>query len=95
MIRSKLCNIIKSYNKNFRESKSSVKEIERLRHDIDVKDVAIEELNSKLIGIEREKIKLKRDLEQWNGEQTKVNSFLTIWLHREYVISFGTNKYFT
>lgn len=55
-----------------RESKSSVKEIDRLRHDIDIKDVAIEELNSKLIGIEREKIKLKRDLEQWNGEQIKV-----------------------
>ena len=57
---------------NIRESKSSVKEIDRLRHDIDIKDVAIEELNSKLIGIEREKIKLKRDLEQWNGEQIKV-----------------------
>ena len=41
-----------------------MKEIDRLRHDIDIKDVAIEELNSKLIGIEREKIKLKRDLEQ-------------------------------
>jgi len=50
-----------------------VKEIDRLRHDIDIKDVAIEELNSKLIGIEREKIKLKRDLEQWNGEQIKVH----------------------
>ena len=75
MIGSKLCYIVKSNHKNFRESKSSVKEIERLRHDIDVKDVAIEELNSKLIGIEREKIKLKRDLEQWNGEQSKVNSF--------------------
>jgi len=55
-----------------RESKSSNKEIDRLRHDTDVKDVAIEELNSKLIGIERERIKLKRDLEQWNGEQSKV-----------------------
>ena len=60
-------------NFNLRESKSSVKEIDRLRHDIDIKDVAIEELNSKLIGIEREKIKLKRDLEQWNGEQIKVH----------------------
>ena len=59
----------------YRESKSSYKELDRLRHDIDVKDVAIEELNSKLIGIEREKIKLKRDLEQWNGEQSKVRLF--------------------
>ena len=55
-----------------REGKSSSKEIERLRQDADVKDIAIEELNSKLISTEREKTKLKRDLEQWNGEQSKV-----------------------
>ena len=39
---------------------------------MDVKDIAIEEMNSKLIGVEREKNKLKRDLNQWNGEQSKV-----------------------
>ena len=61
-----------SYILKFRESKSSIKEIERLRQDIDVKDIAIEELNSKVIGVEREKNKLRRDLDQWNGEQSKV-----------------------
>ena len=55
-----------------RENKSLFKETERLKQGADVKDVAIEELNSKLIGIEREKNKLVRDLEQWNGEQSKV-----------------------
>ena len=39
---------------------------------MDVKDIAIEELNSKFIGVEREKNKLKRDLDQSNGEQSKV-----------------------
>ena len=39
---------------------------------MDVKDIAIEELNSKVIGVEREKNKLRRDLDQWNGEQSKV-----------------------
>ena len=57
---------------NFRESKSSIKELGRLRQDMDVKDIAIEELNSKFIGVEREKNKLKRDLDQSNGEQSKV-----------------------
>jgi chromosome segregation ATPase len=55
-----------------RENKSLLKEADRLKQGGDVKDVLMEELNSKLIGIEREKNKLMRDLEQWNGEQSKV-----------------------
>ena len=58
-----------------------VREVYRLKQGGDIKDVAIEELNSKLVGIEREKNKLMRDLELWNGEQSKVSSILPLLVH--------------
>ena len=39
------------------------------------KEVNLEDLGSKLKNLEREKLKLVRDLEQWNGEQSKLDTF--------------------
>lgn len=60
-------------HKTERENKSLTKEIERLKQDMEVKDVTMEDINSKLINAERQWKKLARDLEQWNEEQAKMS----------------------
>ena len=49
--------------------------VERLKQQMEEKEVNLEDLGSKLKNLEREKLKLVRDLEQWNGEQSKLDTF--------------------
>lgn len=54
-----------------RENKSLLREVERLKQSVEVKDVMLEEMNSKISVLERDKNKLTRDLETWTSEQSK------------------------
>jgi len=58
-----------------RDNKSLNKQVERLKQQVEEKEVNLEDLGSKLKNLEREKLKLVRDLEQWNGEQSKLDTF--------------------
>ncbi len=49
-----------------RENKSLIREVDRLKQSVEVKDVTLEEMNSKIAALERDKNKLSRDLETWS-----------------------------
>ena len=61
-----------SHHKLERENKSLNKEVDRLKQSIEVKDANVEDINSKLVNLQKEKIKLVNDLEHWNGQNSKV-----------------------
>ena len=54
-----------------RENKSLLREVDRLKQSVEVKDVSLEEMNSKVAVLERDKNKLSRDLETWTSEQSR------------------------
>ena len=54
-----------------RENKSLLREVERLKQSVEVKDVMLEDMNSKISVLERDRNKLTRDLETWTSEQSK------------------------
>jgi chromosome segregation ATPase len=54
-----------------RENKSLLREVDRLKQSVEVKDVTLEEVNSKMASLERERNKLSRDLDTWTSEQSK------------------------
>lgn len=56
-----------------RDNKSLDKQVKRLKQHMEEKEVNLEEMGSKLKTIEREKLKLARDLEQFNGENSKLD----------------------
>ena len=57
-----------------RDNKSLTKQVERLKQQMEEKAVNLENLTSKMKIVEREKLKLIRDLEQWDGEQSKMDA---------------------
>merc|ERR1712223_465896 len=57
-----------------RDNKSLTKQVERLKQQMEEKAVNLENLTSKMKIVEREKLKLIRDLEQWYGEQSKMDA---------------------
>lgn len=63
------------HHKLERENKSLNKEVDRLKQSIEVKDANVEDINSKLVNLQKEKIKLVNDLEHWNGQNSKVRKF--------------------
>jgi len=54
-----------------RENKSLLREVDRLKQSLEVKDVTLEEMTGKFANLEREKNKLCRDLESWTSEQSR------------------------
>ena len=54
-----------------RENKSLLREVDRLKQSVEVKDVTLEEMTSRMASLERDRNKLSRDLETWTSEQSK------------------------
>ncbi len=57
-----------------RNNKSLIKQVDRLKQQMEDKEVSLEELGNKFNNLEREKSKLVRQLDVLAGKQTKMDT---------------------